>query len=93
MTKADIVAAIQAQLGLPRRATAAVVDDLIEIVKDTLVAGEQVKISGFGTFAVRTKKARLGRNPRTGEAVTIPARKSLSFKPSQVLRRMLNRLD
>lgn len=93
MTKADIVAAIQAQLGLPRRAAAAVVDDLIEILKDTLVAGDQVKISGFGTFSVRTKKARQGRNPRTGEAVTIPARKALSFKPSQVLRQMLNRLE
>jgi len=91
VTKADIIAAVQAQLGLPRRVAAAVVDDLLEIVKDTLATGDAVKISGFGTFSVRTKKARQGRNPRTGETVIIPARKALSFKPSQVLRQALNR--
>ncbi|MBW2060570.1 MAG: integration host factor subunit alpha [Deltaproteobacteria bacterium] len=90
MTKADIVSAVQAKMGFPRRVTSSVVDDLFEIIKETLVKGESVKVSGFGNFEVREKKARRGRNPRTGEEITISARRVLKFKPSQVLRKAIN---
>lgn len=90
MTKADIVAAVQAKMGLPKRTTAQVVDDLFEIIKTTLEKGESVKISGFGNFEVREAEARPGRNPRTGEEITIPARRVLRFKASPVLRKAIN---
>jgi integration host factor subunit alpha len=59
-------------------------------MKDTLAEGDKIKISGFGNFVVRDKRARPGRNPQTGEAITISERKVLTFKPSQVLKSALN---
>ena len=91
MTKADIINAVQGKIGFSHRLTTDLVDDLFEIVKDTLASGESVKISGFGKFEVREKNARPGRNPRTGEPLTIAARKVLTFKPSPILRRAVNR--
>ena len=91
MTKADIINAVQSRIGFSHNLTADLVEDLFEIVKDTLAGGEPVKISGFGKFEVREKKARPGRNPRTGEALTIEARRVLTFKPSPILRRAVNR--
>lgn len=90
MTKADIVAAVKAKMGLSQQLTAQIVDDLFEILKETLSTGENVKISGFGNFEVREKNARPGRNPRTGEDIMISARKVLTFKPSQKLRDSVN---
>ncbi|MBW1708600.1 MAG: integration host factor subunit alpha [Deltaproteobacteria bacterium] len=90
MTKADIISAVQQKMGFSRRLTSEVVDDLFEIIKKTLLNGESVKISGFGNLEVREKNARRGRNPRTGEEITISARKVLRFKPSQVLRKAIN---
>ena len=90
MTKADIVSQIQAKVGFSRQRTAEVVDDLFEIMKETLENGESVKISGFGNFEVRQKKARKGRNPQTGESIIIPQRRVLSFKPSQLLKKAIN---
>lgn len=63
---------------------------IFEIIKGKLENGENVKISGFGSFTVRDKKARRGRNPQTGEEITIAARRVLSFKPSNVLRKHIN---
>ena len=90
LTKAEIVGAVQARLGLSRKDSAEIVDDLFEIVKDRLADGESVKISGFGNFDISKKKPRRGRNPQTGEQIIISARKVLTFKPSQVLRKALN---
>jgi integration host factor subunit alpha len=90
LTKADIIEAIQAQLGLSRKVTAEVVDDVFDTVKKTLISGESVKVSGFGNFEVRHKDPRRGRNPKTGEELTIEARNVIRFKPSQVLRKALN---
>lgn len=90
MTKADIVSQIQSKVGFSRQKTADVVDDLFEIMKKTLENGEAVKISGFGNFVVRHKKARRGRNPSTGETIIIQERKVLSFKPSQLLKKAIN---
>jgi integration host factor subunit alpha len=89
LTKADIVETLQAKMGFSRKLTAAVVDDLFEIIKETLEKGESVKISGFGNFEVREKQARRGRNPQSGEEITISARNVLLFKPSQALRKAL----
>lgn len=90
MTKADIVETIYEKVGLSKRESARIVDMLFDIIKGKLENGENVKISGFGTFAVRNKNARRGRNPQTGEEITISARRVLSFKPSNVLRKLIN---
>ena len=69
---------------------AEIVESVFNTIKDTLERGEKIKISGFGNFVVRDKKARIGRNPQTGEEITIAARRVLNFKPSQVLKNVLN---
>ena len=91
LTKADFVESVYSKIGgLSRRDSAEIVDMLFEAVKETLSRGEPVKISGFGNFVVREKKARVGRNPQTGNDIEISARRVLTFKPSQVLKDQLN---
>ncbi len=90
MTKAEIVAAIYEQVGISKTESSDVVESVFEILKETLERGEKVKISGFGTFMVREKNSRKGRNPQTGDGITITARNVLTFKPSQVLKRLMN---
>ncbi|HBO85210.1 MAG TPA: integration host factor subunit alpha [Deltaproteobacteria bacterium] len=68
-----------------------VVDLVFETIKDALASGEQVKLSGFGTFTVKQKRPRRGRNPQTGGDITITARKVLSFKSSHIMRDNMNR--
>lgn len=91
MTKADIVERLHQQLGLPKKEAYGHVEALLELMKGTLASGDRVKVSGFGTFAVRLKHDRRGRNPQTGEAITIKARRILTFKPSQVLKDKISR--
>ncbi len=91
MTKADIVEGVYERLGgFSKKEAAAIVETILDVMKDALVSGEKVKISSFGSFAVRAKNERLGRNPKTGKPLEITARKVLTFKPSQVLRSILN---
>jgi integration host factor subunit alpha len=90
MTKADIIEAVYDQIGFSKKEAAEVVELVFETMKDTLADGEKIKISGFGNFVVRPKRARTGRNPQTGEQITISARRVLTFKPSQVLKDSLN---
>ena len=90
MTKADIVETIYEKVGLSKRESARIVDMIFDIIKGKLEHGENVKISGFGSFTVRDKNARRGRNPQTGEEIIISARRVLSFKPSNVLRNHIN---
>ncbi len=91
LTKADFVESVYSSIGgLSRRDSADIVDLLFESIKGTLSRGEAVKISGFGNFVVREKKARVGRNPQTGSGIEISARRVLTFKPSQVLKDQLN---
>jgi integration host factor subunit alpha len=90
MTKADIVTAIYEKVGISKTESSDVVESVFEILKETLERGEKVKISGFGTFTVKEKNCRKGRNPQTGEGITITARSVLTFKPSQVLKKALN---
>lgn len=86
MTKAEIVAIVHEKIGGSKRECAEIVEEMFEVIKKTLEGGEKVKISGFGNFVVRHKKSRIGRNPHTGEAIEISARKVLTFKASQVLK-------
>jgi integration host factor subunit alpha len=91
MTKADIIELVYEKVGgFSKKEAADYVESLFDLVKDTLEAGEKIKISGFGNFVVRDKKARTGRNPQTGKEITIAARRVLNFKPSQVLKNALN---
>jgi integration host factor subunit alpha len=89
LKKIDIVDQIHGEIGLTRKECATVVDSLFEIMKDELSQRKTVKISGFGKWVVTKKHARKGRNPQTGEAITIDARKVVSFKASNVLRKAL----
>jgi integration host factor subunit alpha len=91
MTKADIVEKIHTTTGLPKKDSAAMVESVFAIMKESLEAGETIKVSGFGNFEIKQKNARRGRNPQTGEAITIAARKVLSFNPSSVLRDAINK--
>lgn len=91
MTKAEIAENVYKQLeGMTKREAAELVDSVFALVKETLSKGLEVKISGFGKFAVRQKSPRTGRNPQTGRPLLIEARKVIAFKPSQVLRDSLN---
>ena len=87
VTRADLSEAVLREIGLSRRESAKFVDSIIDAIADRLEAGEAVKISGFGTFTLRDKGERLGRNPKTGEPAPIPARRVVVFKPSAVLKR------
>ena len=91
MTKAEIVQAVYSRLGgFSKKESADLVDLVFETMKETLGRGEKIKISGFGNFIVRDKKARIGRNPQTGQEIEISARRVLTFRPSQVLKSALN---
>lgn len=90
MTKADIVEKIHTTTGLSKKDSAEMMESVFDIIKSTLESGESIKVSGFGSFVVNQKEARRGRNPQTGEAITIEARKVLTFKPSTILRQSIN---
>jgi integration host factor subunit alpha len=90
MTKADIAERIQTGTGFSKKESVEMMETVFSIIKTTLQSGEPLKISGFGSFVVKQKADRRGRNPQTGEAITIGARKILTFKPSTVLRQAMN---
>ena len=90
MTKAVIVERVTTQCGCTRKEAIEYVETIFRIMKHTLEGGEEIMISGFGKFAVKQKNARRGRNPQTGESITLDPRKVLSFKPSPLLRKTIN---
>ena len=90
MTKIDIIQDVYEKLGFSKKDAANIVESVFEIMKDSLARGEKTKISGFGNFSIKEKKSRRGRNPQTGSEIEISARKVLTFKSSQVLRKALN---
>jgi integration host factor subunit alpha len=92
MTKADIVEKIYEKVGFSKKESAELVELVFDIVKRTLEQGDKIKIAGFGNFVVKEKADRRGRNPQTGEEITISARRILTFKPSQVLKASINKL-
>ncbi|HIP07762.1 MAG TPA: integration host factor subunit alpha [Mariprofundaceae bacterium] len=89
MTKAEIATIICDRVGLSKKESAEIVEVLLEEIKGVLAKGEDVKISGFGHFSVREKNARRGRNPKTGESITIKSRKVVTFRASQLVKNQL----
>lgn len=86
LTRMDLSEAVFREVGLSRNESADLVETLLELMSSALVRGEQVKISSFGTFSVRDKNARVGRNPKTGEEVPITPRRVLTFRPSHLMK-------
>lgn len=86
ITRADLSEAVYEEVGLSRAESATLVESVLDTIADALVAGQNVKISSFGTFIIRQKGGRVGRNPKTGEEVPIDPRKALTFRASQVMR-------
>ncbi|WP_409433908.1 integration host factor subunit alpha [Litorimonas sp. RW-G-Af-16] len=86
VTRADLAESVYREIGLSRSESAALVESLIGHISEALQKGDHVKLAGFGTFSLRDKKERMGRNPKTGEDVPITPRRVLVFKPSQVLK-------
>lgn len=93
VTKADIVEQVFERIGFSKKEATDLVELVFDSLKAKLIEGEKVKISGFGNFVVRGKQERIGRNPQTGEQIKISARRVLTFKPSQVLKGMMNGED
>lgn len=85
-TRMDLTEAVFREMGLSRSESAALVEAVLGEISDALVRGETVKISSFGTFMVRSKGERVGRNPKTGEEVPIHPRRVVSFRPSHLLK-------
>lgn len=90
LTRASLAEAVYQQVGLSRAESAQFVDLVLDEVADALVAGATVKLSTFGTFAVRQKNERIGRNPKTGVEVPIKPRRTLTFRASHVLKDAVN---
>lgn len=86
LTRMDLAEAVRAQIGFSHNECAKLVEAVLDHVSDALVAGETVKISSFGTFSVRSKTARVGRNPKTGDEVPISPRRVLTFRPSHLMK-------
>lgn len=90
ITRADLANAVYQRVKISRAESAELLDQMLEEIVNALERGESVRISSFGAFEVRVKKERVGRNPKTGEEVPIEARRVISFKPSDVLKRYIN---
>ncbi|HEX3652735.1 MAG TPA: integration host factor subunit alpha [Rhizomicrobium sp.] len=90
LTRADLTEAVFQSVGLSRHESAQMVEDMLEEICSALARGESVKLSSFGTFAVRQKAQRTGRNPKTGDEVPIAPRRVLVFRPSHVMKAIIN---
>ncbi len=90
LTKTIIAEKIQDNLNLPRTDTCEIMEEFLEIIKETIEKGEDIMISGFGKFCVSEKQARKGRNPATDQEMTLPARRVVTFKCSGKLRDLIN---
>ena len=90
LTRMDLSEAVFREVGLSRNESAQLVESVLQHLSDALAGGEAVKISSFGTFSVRAKTARVGRNPKTGDEVPILPRRVLVFRPSHVLKAHVN---
>ncbi|WP_108483979.1 integration host factor subunit alpha [Oceaniglobus ichthyenteri] len=86
LTRMDLSEAVFREVGLSRNESAQLVESVLAHMSDALASGDSVKISSFGTFSVRAKSARVGRNPKTGEEVPIHPRHVLTFRPSHLMR-------
>ena len=91
VTRAQLSEAVYQEVGLSRNESAELVESILSEICDSLVQGETVKVSSFGSFSVRQKNGRIGRNPKTGEQVPISPRRVLVFRPSHVLKEQVNK--
>lgn len=91
MTKADIVNTLFEKVGLPKKEAQDIIEIILSTMKETFVDGESIKISGFGTFNVRKKSSRRGRNPKTGEEIEITPRRVVTFRPSNQLKDIIEK--
>lgn len=89
MTKNDLIEKVAKKANLTKRASQDAVNQTFEIIKDALVKGEKVIITGFGTFLIRSRAARRGRNPQTGEIIQIPSRKTPGFTAGKTIKRII----
>lgn len=90
ITRAQLTEAVYQEVGLSRNESADLLESVLNLISESLARGEHVKISSFGSFSVRQKGQRIGRNPKTGDEVPILPRKVLVFRPSQVLKSRIN---
>jgi integration host factor subunit beta len=91
MIKADLINRIAQEMEISKQEAETGVNLFFDTIKDALKRGEEIELRGFGSFRFRTRDARAGRNPRTGEPVQVPPKKVLYFKPSKLLKNMINR--
>lgn len=91
MNKTQLAEIVAAKANLKKKDADAVVSDIFDAISDALAAGEKVQIFGFGSFEVKERAARIGRNPRTKEEMTIPSFKCASFSPSKALKESVNK--
>ena len=90
VTRADLAEAVYESVGLSRTESAELVERFLNLIGDALVAGENVKLSSFGSFQVRSKNQRIGRNPKTGDSVALTGKHVPHFKPGKELRERVN---
>ena len=90
MNKAELIDAVAASADISKNAAGWAIDGLLDAITNALKNGETVKLAGFGTFSVRARRARSGRNPRTGEIISIKASKAPGFKPGKALKDAIN---
>ncbi|MEM9045580.1 MAG: integration host factor subunit alpha [Pseudomonadota bacterium] len=90
LTRSDLSEAVYREIGLSRNESSELVETILDRIAEALVKGDNVKISSFGTFALRDKGARVGRNPKTGEEVPIDPRRVLVFRPSHIMKERVN---
>ena len=90
LTRQDISEALYKHIGLSKHESALMLESVLEQISNALIYGESVKLSSFGTFYLRKKRERIGRNPKTGASATINARRVISFKPSKLMKERIN---
>ncbi len=90
LTRKELTETLANQLGYSQSNCALIVDSFLDNMKRSMLAGESIKLVHFGTFTIRNKSPRRGRNPRTGETITIKKRQAVSFRPSKKLRELVN---
>lgn len=91
MIKADLINKISRKMNISRQEAESGVNLFFQTIKETLLKGEEIELRGFGSFRFRRRSSRSGRNPRTGDSVDVPPKKVLYFKPSKLLKEMINK--
>jgi len=91
MIKADLINRIAKDMSISKQEAETGVNLFFETIKEAILRGEEIELRGFGSFRFRQRSARSGRNPRTGEPVQVPPKKVLYFKPSKILKKMINK--